>query len=97
VTTIYRDVLAEVRRPYGEAPWRLTGVVIEGRWRPIAPGVRPPSMRAIEAGCVDVIRLPRFIANDDADAVAAAVCVADMQGIEMAGPEAGPRWHEVSV
>lgn len=95
MTAIYRDVLAEVRRLHSEAPWQLTGVVIDGRWHPATEGIGKASGRSIEAGNVVVRRLPRFLANDDADAMSVAVCVAGMQGIEPADPEAGPRWYEV--
>jgi hypothetical protein len=88
---IYRDVLAEVRRLHGEAPWRLTGVVVDGEWYPAADGIGPATMRQVEAGLVEVRSLPRFLAVDDDQAVSVALDVAGMAGLG----EAGPRRHEV--
>ena len=90
--------MAERRRLHSEAPWHLTGVVIDGAWSPAASGIGPPSGRMIEAGLVEVVRLPAFLAPDDQSAVEVAVAEAGRAGY--GEPEAvGPmiREHVISI
>jgi hypothetical protein len=97
---LYRDVLAERRRLHGEAPWQLTGVVVRGTWSPAAKAISPPDVRQIEAGLVEVVRLPAFLAPDDQSAVGVAVVMAGMAGYGGPGTEllwSRSGWHEIST
>ena len=95
---IYRDVLAERRRLHSGAPWQLTGVVICGAWSPAAQGIGPPSVRAIEAGLVDLVQLPTFMAPDDQSAVELAISEAERAGCGNAEPGRWPAGdHEITT
>lgn len=92
---LYRDALAERRRLHGDAPWRLTGVVIQGAWSPAAEGINPPSVRMIEAGLVELAPLPPFIAPDDEAAVGGAIAEAERAGYGSAEPGHWPQDRHV--
>lgn len=94
---IYRGVLAERRRLDESFPWHLTGVVVNGTWSPAGEGIGLPTIRLIEAGGVEVVALPAFLAPDDASAVAVAVEVARMMGLGDPGPERLPFGYEAWV
>lgn len=68
---------------------------MRGTWSPAGQGISPASVCQIEAGLVEVVRLPPFLAPDDATAVAVALQVAEaVLGDAMA--EAGPSgWVEI--
>jgi hypothetical protein len=63
----------------------LAGVVVAGAWYPAHRGISPASDRLIEAGLVEVVALPAFIAPDLLAAIEVALAVAQMQGYMMQG------------
>lgn len=91
---IYKETQAERRRLHGEAPWQLTGVVVNGVWHPAAKGISPPSIRGMEAGLVELAPLPAFLAADD---YASAVEVALMEAERLYGSAASSWPQDVSV
>lgn len=83
---------------HGEAPWQLTGVVVNGRWSPAAEGIGLPSVRMMEAGLVDLVRLPTFMAPDDQCAVGVAISEAKRAGCGNAEPGHWPAGdHEITM
>lgn len=80
---IYQGARAEVRRLHSGARWYLGGIVLGGTWYQAAGGIRPASDRAIEAGNVDLVRLPSFEAADDGEALAEAAGLALARGYEI--------------
>jgi len=70
-------VRAEFRRHDRAAPWVLAGVVVDGGFHPVRPGVERLRMRLPEPGLVGWSDLPTaIVAADPATAAAAALDVA---------------------
>lgn len=89
--------LAELRRLYSSAPQRLTGVVVSGDWYPAHAGISPASDRLIEAGLVEVVELPAFLAPDLSTAIEVAVVVAGLAGYEQASDVIPERWQRINA
>lgn len=72
---LYRGA-AELRRIHRDAARVLAGVVVEGDWHPIHRSIERPSRRLMEAGLVDLVDLPDFIAADSPAAIRVALWLA---------------------
>jgi len=70
------SVRAEFRRRHHAAPWILAGVVVDGEFHPVRPGVERLRMRLPEPGLVGWSELPMPVVA--ADRVAAAAAALDI-------------------